>query len=394
MTLDVFSTPEALAAILAGTALLGVIAVAAVMVWRQREAEKHRRHSEHHEAELRRSLEQVLSAQNQLAGQLAAQQGENATLRQALDQRLDAVAKGVQDNLSQQSEKTRASLTQLNERLVLIDQAQKRFDALSKDLSGQVGGLTDILSNKQRRGQFGEIQMQDLIADMLPVSSYSFQPTLANGKKPDALIHLPNPPGPLVVDSKFPLEAYRAYAEGEGRDAQEAAKRFQQDVKAHATAIHERYVLADDTAEWAVMFLPSEAVFAALHAEFPKTVEECLRRRVGLVSPSTFMALLTSVRAVLRDAQLREEGARLQKLLADMLQDLRRLDERIARAVKNHDQAGEHLRTVQTSVNQFSNRADKVLNLDLSSGEEEGEAEPDPVAAAVESAVKRRGGQF
>ncbi|MGB8621247.1 MAG: DNA recombination protein RmuC, partial [Paracoccaceae bacterium] len=236
-----------------------------------------------------------------------------------LNERLDK-------SLGANSEKTTKSLTELQERLATIDKAQANIEKLS----GDVLSLQDILSNKQTRGAFGEIQLNDIVGKALPKDSYTLQATLSNGKRADCLIHLPNPPGPIVIDSKFPLEAYEALRRAKTAwEVNEAAKGLRTAVRAHIRAISERYLIEGETADGAIMFLPSEAVYAELHANFPELVREGFGARVWIVSPTTCMATLNTMRAILKDARMREQAGAIRKELALLHGDVDRLGTRV-----------------------------------------------------------------
>lgn len=255
------------------------------------------RSSDHVDAQ----LTSLAQAQNELAGRLAqiseAQSGAQIRLTKSLEDRLDKVSQRLNNSLGESATKTAQSLGQLNTRLSVIDQAQKNIT----ELSGKVLGLQDILSNKQARGAFGEIQMGDIVRNALPPQAYELQATLSNRRKVDCLIKLPNPPGSIGVDSKFPLESFYALraAENDG-EMKNAARDFRQAFAKHIKDISERYIIPGETAESALLFLPSEAVYAELHANFVDVVEAGYKARVFIVSPTTFMATLNTVRAFLK----------------------------------------------------------------------------------------------
>ena len=215
-----------------------------------------------------------------------------------MTERLDTVSQGMGQRLSTSAEKTAETLGDLRKRLDVIDQAQKNIVEVSSDLSGQVGGLQDILSNKQARGAFGEIQLNDLVRQILPPSAYRFQAQLGNGRRADCLLELPNPPGAIAIDAKFPLESYHALQAAADEVSKKAAERaFRDAMQSHIKDISERYILAGETADAALMFLPSEAVYAELHANFQAVVDASYRARVFIVSPTTLWATLNTVRA-------------------------------------------------------------------------------------------------
>lgn len=196
--------------------------------------------------------------------------------------------------------------------MATIDKAQENITKLS----GDVLSLQDILSNKQTRGAFGEIQLNDIVLNALPSDSYTLQATLSNGRRADCLIHLPNPPGPIVIDSKFPLEGYEALRNASTDwEVSEARKALRTAVRKHIRDISEKYILEGETADGALMFLPSEAVYAELHANFSDVVQEGFAARVWIVSPTTCMATLNTMRAILKDARMREQTGAIRREL-------------------------------------------------------------------------------
>ena len=310
--------------------------------------------------------ESLSRAQAELAGRLA-QMGEvqaatQAQLGKTLEDRLDAMSKRIGDGLTQHSEKTGKTMGDLHERLAVIDSAQKKIT----DLSEQVVGLQDILSNKQARGAFGEIQLNDLVSSILPPSAFEFQATLGNGKRADCLLKLPNPPGSIVIDAKFPLESYQALREARDDAAKTLASRtFRDDVLKHVKDISEKYIVPGETAESALMFLPSEAVFAELHASFQGVIDESHRRRVWIVSPTTLMATLNTVRAVLKDATMREQAGLIQIEVQKLLDDVGRLDKRVDNLDNHFNMAVKDIREIKISSEKVTKRGDKIQDIEL-----------------------------
>jgi len=227
-----------------------------------------------------------------------------------VDERLQGFSKQVGDRLNDSTTKHQTALADLRERLAVIDKAQQNLT----ELSTQVVGLQDILANKQARGAFGEIQLRDLVEATLPPSAYAFQATLGNGRRADCLLQLPNPPGAIAIDSKFPLESYETLRKAGSDEALlvPARRAFAADVRRHVQDIAQRYIIPGETAESALMFLPSEAVYAELHANYREVVEASYKARVWIVSPTTLMATLNTVRAVLKDVRMREQAAIIQ----------------------------------------------------------------------------------
>jgi DNA recombination protein RmuC len=300
-------------------------------------------------------------------------QAQERALAKALEERLADLGKRVGDRLQEQTTAATQSLSELKERLAVIDAAQKNIT----ELSSQVVGLQDILANKQARGAFGEIQLNDLVQAALPPSAYEFQATLDGGQRVDCLLKLPNPPGPIAVDAKFPLESYRALREAKDEPALVLARReFSAAIRTHFRAIAEKYIRPGETAESALMFLPSEAVYAELHASFPNVVEESFRYRVWIVSPTTLMATLTTIRAVLKDVRMREQAGLIQKEVRILLDDVGRLDDRVGKLQRHFDQANEDMRQIRVSTDKVTKRGDRIEELELETPEAEAALPP------------------
>lgn len=315
------------------------------------------------QAELAGRLAQVAESQAAAQARMAEQlQVQERVLAKKLDERLADVSKRVGDSLEKSSQTTQTTITDLKERLAVIDAAQQNITQLST----QVVGLQDILANKQARGAFGEIQLNDLVMQALPPSAYAFQATLASGRRVDCLLTLPNPPGAIAIDAKFPLEPYQALRDA-GSDAErEAARRLlAQAVSKHIKDIAERYIVPGETADSALMFLPSEAVYAELHANLSGVVQEAFRRRVWIVSPTTLMATLHTVRAVLKDAKISEQAGLLQDEVGRMLDDVRRLDDRVGKLQTHFRQADEDMRQIRISTEKIDKRAERIREVEV-----------------------------
>ena len=312
-----------------------------------------------------------------------------AQLAQMVEQRLASVQQNMQDRLADNalrsqrgltemqermretlhgsSKQTTTSLTQLQERLAAIDKAQ---DNITK-LSGDVLSLQDILSNKQTRGAFGEIQLRDIVGKALPNDSYALQHTLSNGRRADCLIHLPNPPGPIVIDSKFPLEAYEALRAADTDHAlKQAVAQMKVAVKKHISDISDKYIIEGETADGALMFLPSEAVYAELHANFPDLVRTGFDARVWIVSPTTCMATLNTMRAILKDARMREQAGAIRKELALLVGDVDRLGTRVGNLDRHFSQASKDIEEIKISADKAGKRAHRLDNFDFEEIEE------------------------
>ncbi|MEL6642335.1 MAG: DNA recombination protein RmuC [Pseudomonadota bacterium] len=304
--------------------------------------------------------------QHQLAGGLNTVSETQATAQQnmlkLMEQRLAEVTSRMNENLQGSATRTARSLGELQQRLETIDKAQANIEKLS----GDVLSLQDILSNKQTRGAFGEIQLLDIVSKALPSDSYTVQAKLSNDRRADLLIHLPNPPGPIVIDSKFPLEAYESLrAAKTDWEVNEAAKAMRVAVKKHIKDIAERYILDGETADGALMFLPSEAVYAELHANFPELVREGFQARVWIVSPTTCMATLNTMRAILKDARMREQSGAIRKTLRLLHRDVEMVVERVAKLDTHFTQARKDIDGISVAAERAGKRATHLDNFDF-----------------------------
>ena len=310
---------------------------------------------------------QVLGdGQQQLVGGLThvseSQAAQQSNMLKLMEARLTAVQEQMNVNLQTSSKNTALSLGELQQRLVTIDKAQ---DNIQK-LSGSVLSLQDILSNKQTRGAFGEIQLQEIVSKALPSDAYTWQATLSNGKRADCLIHLPNPPGPIVIDSKFPLEAYEALRKATSDwEKKEAVKLMRVSVKSHIKAISDKYILDGETADGALMFLPSEAVYAELHSNFPELVREGFEAHVWIVSPTTCMATLNTMRAILKDARMREQAGAIRSALRHLHRDVELVVERVEKLNTHFGQARKDIEGISTAAERAGKRAHKLDNFDF-----------------------------
>ncbi len=376
--------------------LIGVVCVLAIaftfVILKVGKSEKMLQAAMSNSENLTRLTEGLLNQQAKLEGQLsqmssdgaANQSAINKTLADRLDSvskrvsdslalsseatnktvadRLDKVSKLLGESLSQTTEKTGKSLNELQQRLAIIDKAQDNLT----ELSNQVVGLQDILANKQARGAFGELQLNDLVKSALPPSAYEFQVTLSNTKRADCLIKLPNPPGSIVIDAKFPLESFHLMRNAEtDADLQTARRSFVTAMTKHISDISAKYIIADETAESALLFLPSEAVYAELHTNFPQILQKSYNARVWIVSPTTLMATLNTVRAVLKDSQMREQAGVIQKEVGVLLKDVERLDQRVENLSRHFSQAGKDIADIETSSRKITSRAEKIEDLQL-----------------------------
>jgi DNA recombination protein RmuC len=320
----------------------------------------------HHVSHLSARVQGLSDGQERLAGGLhhvsEAQANSQSAMLQLMERRLAEVQERMGETLHGSARRTARSLGELQERLQSIDKAQANITKLS----GDVLSLQDILSNKQTRGAFGEIQLREIVTKALPSDGYTLQATLPNGRRADCLIHLPQPPGPIVVDAKFPLEGYEAMRRAETKDQQaRAAQQFRLSVRKHIRDIASRYILEGETADGALMFLPSEAVYAELHANFPEVVREGFDARVWIVSPTTCMATLNTMRAVLKDARMREQAGAIRRELALLYGDVDRLSARVSNLDRHFGQAAKDIEDIKISADKAGKRARRLDHFDF-----------------------------
>lgn len=316
--------------------------------------------------QLGQRVQALSDGQQHLSGGLhhvsEAQAKAQAQMIQMFELRLAKVSEVMAESLQGNAVRTARSLGDLHARLEAIDKAQANIEKLS----GNVLSLQDILSNKQTRGAFGEIQLHDIVLRALPSDAYTMQATLSNGKRADCLVHLPKPPGAIAIDAKFPLEAYEALRNARNEaEVQEARRQMRTTLRHHIRAISEKYILEGETADGALMFLPSEAVYAELHANFPEIVREGFTARVWIVSPTTCMATLNTMRAVLKDARMREQAGAIRRELAELYKDIERLGVRVENLDRHFTQAAKDVSEIRISADKAGRRARRLDNFDF-----------------------------
>ena len=311
-------------------------------------------------------IQKLSEGQERLTGGLQtvseAQAKAQLSMINMMEERLAKVQLQMNENLSHSSRRTAQSLGDLQQRLSTIDKAQEKITKLS----GDVLSLQDILSNKQTRGAFGEIQLTDIVSKALPSDGFELQATLSTGKRADCLIKLPNPPGPIVIDSKFPLEAYEALRNASSEtETSSAVRLFRTSVRKHIKDISEKYIVEGETADGAILFLPSEAVYAELHANFSDLVREGFSARVWIVSPTTCMATLNTMRAILKDARMREQAGAIRNELTLLYQDVDRLGVRVESLDRHFNQAAKDISDIKISADKAGRRARRLDNFDF-----------------------------
>ncbi|GLI21176.1 DNA recombination protein RmuC [Xanthobacter flavus] len=316
--------------------------------------------------EMDRRLRELVRVQSETAGRvqsmteiLAQRQSE---LARAVSDRLDQTSHRLGETLSTAARATHESLTRIAERLVMVETAERTLG----DLSAQVVSLRETLANKQARGAFGQARMEAIVADGLPRGSFAFQYTLSNGKRPDCAIFLPGDPRPLLVDSKFPLEAVTAFREAPSAEHRKAAgQRLRNDLLKHVYDVAERYFIPGETQDVALIFVPSESVYAEISEHFDGVVQEAYRLRVVLVSPSLLMLAVQVVQAIAKDARMREEADRVRAEVAALVDDVSRLRERVGDLAKHFSQVGDDVQRVIISADKIARRGLRLEQLDF-----------------------------
>jgi DNA recombination protein RmuC len=289
-------------------------------------------------------------------------------LANAVSSRLDGFGHRIGQSITETTRSTQQSLSKLHERLAVIDRAQSNIT----ELSGQMVELQNVLSNKQTRGAFGQGRMEAIIQDGLPQGSYSFQATLSNRCRPDCLVLFPNGAPSLVIDSKFPLEAWNALKADDPAVQKRAEAQFRHDVRGHITAIRDRYFLAGETQDTAFMFVPSESIFGDIHERFDDLVQFAHRNRIVIVSPSLLMLSIQVIQAVLRDTRIKEQAHLVRDEVIRLMDDIGRLDDRVRKLQNHFGQANRDIDDILVSTRKISSRGEKIDGLDF--------GEPPPAA--------------
>ncbi len=284
-------------------------------------------------------------------------------LTKTTEEKLREINHQVEKRLSEGFEKTNETFGDVIKRLAFIDAAQKKIT----ELSTNVVSLQELLNDKRSRGAFGEVQLSALIQNMIPEQHFSFQHVLSNNRRVDCMLFLPEPTGNIAVDAKFPLENYRTMIDSSLSDADhvQAVRQFKQDIRKHIQDIAEKYIVAGETADGAVMFIPAEAVFAEIHAHHSDLVDYAHAAKVWLVSPTTMMAILTTARAVLKDAATRKQVHEIQKHLRHLGEDFERFQIRMDNLAKRIAQAHSDVEQVHISSRKISQRFGQIEKADL-----------------------------
>ena len=329
---------------------------------------------------LSEELNQTRDALHRLQLSLGVNLNETADkLNAKIDTRLDQISGKVSERLDEGFKKTNETFVSVMQRLAVIDEAQKKIETLT----GSVVSLQELLGDKKTRGAFGEVQLEALVRNVLPPNAFEFQYTLSNGTRVDCALRLPEPTGLVCVDSKFPLENYNRMFDSQSNDTDRALaqKQFRADIRKHVDDIAKKYIVANETSDGAVMFVPAEAVFAEIHAYHAEVVDYAQAKRVWIVSPTTLMAVLNTARAVLKDVETRKQIHVIKDALGRLGVDFRRFDERMKKLADHIRQAHQDAEDVQTSSRKISQQFQKIEAADLEA--------PAPVPAVASANVVR-----
>ena len=360
--------------VLAGLALLAALVVIAVRALRRHDAEA----ADKQLVELARLQAETAVRIEGMRDLLA---GRQAELHRAVNERLDSVSHHLNQSMTTSRQHTVESLQKLNERLVVIDTAQRNIT----DLASQVTSLQGVLTNKQQRGAFGQGRMELIVQDGLPKSCYEFQFTLSNKSRPDCAVFLPDR-RPLVIDAKFPLEAITAFRDAKGDDERkQAAARLRQDLGRHVGSIADKYLIPGETQDLALMFVPSESIYADLHDGFDDVVQKAFRSKVVIVSPSLLMLAIQVVQQIQRDSRMREAADQIHAEVGHLMDDLKRLHERVLKLQQHFGQANEDVRQILISAEKIERRGTRIQEVEFG-----GEDRPATDAVVIPAPMPRR----
>ncbi|MBM7044455.1 MULTISPECIES: DNA recombination protein RmuC [Rhizobium] len=364
MSFIIFGQAISTIQVLTGLVVLLMIAVIVLMMRGRGRSEDDMLEAEHNMATLLRAQAEMQGRLATMAEVFGARQAE---LNQAIGQRLDGMSQRVTATIGEQTRSTHENLRRLQERLAVIDAAQTNIQTLAKD----VVGLQAILSNKQTRGAFGQARMETIVADGLPMGAYSFQPTLSNGSRPDCTIRMPNGSPPLIIDAKFPLEAWNAIrAAASPEQGKIAGQQFRRDLELHIRDIAEKYLIPGETQDTAFLFVPSESIFAEIHENFEAIVQKAQRARIVIVSPSLLMLSIQVIQAVLKDQRMREQAHVIQSEVAHLMDDLSRLDERVRKLQGHFAMAQKDVDMIVTSADKLTRRGERIEALEFETAKE------------------------
>ncbi|MGO4386577.1 DNA recombination protein RmuC [Microvirga sp. 2YAF29] len=355
---------------MAGSSLLLLLVLTVLLVRSRRErameagiAAEQAREMDDKVAELTRIQAEMTGRMQTIAEVFGSRQSDFVRM---ISERIDGLQHRVGQGLEASTRHQSENLSKLNERLAVIDAAQQNLS----NLTGEIVGLKDILSNKQSRGAYGQGRMEAIIRDGLPANAFEFQATLSNRTRPDCLVRLPGDERGLVIDAKFPLEGFTSFREAKGEDAKNrAASRVRSDMLVHVKDITEKYLIPGETQDIAMLFVPAESIYADLSEHFEDVVQKAHRARIVIVSPSLLTLAIQVMQALVRDARIREEAQVIQVEVQKLLEDVTRLDGRVAKLDQHFRQAQEDVAQIRVSTDKIVKRGERIETLEFEEGD-------------------------
>jgi DNA recombination protein RmuC len=347
--------------ILAVVAILVSLAAIGALLWVRGRTETR---SESQIAAFRQELQQAVGTQTQAMNQQLEQvrQSVNVQLGQVQEQLLKGVTAtgqlttNAQQHVAQQLDSATKAVREISERLSTVEKA-------GADLSQATLTLQQVLGGAKSRGTLGETTLDSLLEDALPQKAYESQFRFSTGSIVDAIVRIGD--RILSIDSKFPLDAYRRLMDS-GDDAR---REFAQAVRKHADAIAEKYILpAEQTLDYALMFVPSEGVYYELlmtqDAKYGMLDEYCRGKRVFPVSPNTFYASLRAIALSLQGQQIEENAKHIMASLGGLKKQIEgfaevyeRLGTHLRHAQQNYEDADSKLGRARNALEQMSQGA-------------------------------------
>jgi DNA recombination protein RmuC len=356
----------ALALVIGTIVAIGVIVVIVILLWPRKPP--------HDPAAEQRMAD--LNARVQIMGELLAR--AQSQLQQTVHERLDAVTARLGESMQNSTQHTAEHLQQLNARLAVIDNAQRNIT----DLASQVTSLQNVLTNKQSRGAFGQARMEMIIQDGLPRDCYEFQATLSNKARPDCVVHLPDGPS-LVIDAKFPLEAVTAFREAKHDEERKlAVARVRADIAKHVGDIADKYLIPGETQDMALMFVPSESIYAELYDGFDDIFQKAYRAKVIIVSPSLLMLAIQVIQQIRKDAKMREAADKILIEVGHLITDVQRLRDRVENLDKHFGQANADIKQIVISADKIVNRGDRIQSVEF--------ADDAPSAEVIQAPIRHK----
>ena len=287
-------------------------------------------------------------------------------LREEMEKRLLLIQEKVNARMDENFEKTNKTFTNIVERLSKIDEAQKKIDSLSTEIVS----LQSVLTDKKTRGIFGEVNLNYILSSVFGEQNpkiYELQYKLSNGFVTDSVIHAPEPLGNVCIDSKFPLENYERMTNRSLSKEERimATKLFKIDVKKHIEAIASKYIIPNETAEQAILFLPAEAIFAEIHAYHPDILKEAYHKHVWITSPTTLMSTLTTIHMVIKNMERDKYAKVIQMELNQLSIEFSRYRERWDKLSRSIDTVSKDVKDIHNTTEKITKRFDSINKVEF-----------------------------